>query len=195
MKRRFCLPLFIFALLLSAQAGNAQVIQKSHCANTNSCSLENSVAPGDMLVVINNSAAQITDTQGNTFFKIYASGWYGTGGPLWYATGAIGGSVTIQLDVQAESIFVAEYPPAKLDQVSKQAFLCCARFGTVGPMTVTAASEVLIAWAILPPTANVIFPPSSGFTTEDSGSIIVEDERVGTGTYSATFPQSYAWGC
>jgi hypothetical protein len=180
--------------LILSQVSAAQVIQKNHCANASSCPLPNPTTAGDLLVVIHNSTAQVKDLQGDTFDEVDAAGWYGNPSPLSYAAGIFGGSVTVQLDSQTESIFVAEYPPAKLDQVAKPVFLCCSPSGTLGPLTVTAPNEVLIAWAIFPSWVSVTIPPSPGLTTEDSGSVIVQDEKVGPGTYSVTFPQSYAWG-
>jgi hypothetical protein len=176
------------------------VIQKAHCVAATSCTLARPVEPGDMLVVIvglpSTTSTVVTDRQGDTFYQISATGWGGFGdpGPMWYATGVFGGEVTIQSTAKALDIFLAEYPPASLDQVSPQAFLCCQPSATVGPLTLKSPNNLLITWVIFG--TNATIAPSSGFAMEDDGtSIAVEDVRVAAGTYSAMIPQAPTpWG-
>jgi hypothetical protein len=180
--------------------GGGLVVQKAHCVAATSCTLARHVEPGDMLVVIvglpSATSTVLTDGQGDTFYQINTTGWSGFGdpGPMWYAPGVFGGEVTIQSTAKALDIFLAEYPPAALDQVSPQAFLCCQPSATVGPLTVKSPNNLLITWVIFG--ANTTIAPSSGFAMEDDGtSIAVEDAQAVAGTYSATIPQTRApWG-
>ena len=181
--------------------GTGLVVQKAHCVAATSCTLQMPVQPGDMVVVVDalppSTSSEVSDEQGDTFYQIYTTGWGGFGdpAPMWYATGVFGGKVTVELTAQALDIFVAEYPPAALDQVSQQAFLCCQPSATVGPLTVSNPNNLLITWVIFG--TNATIPASSGFTMEDVGtSIAVEDARMAAGTYSASIPQvpTAPWG-
>jgi hypothetical protein len=183
----------------SGPPSSGLVVQKTHCVAATSCTLPRRVVPGDMLVVIvglpSVTSTIVTDEQGDTFYQIYTTGWGGFGdpGPMWYATGVFGGEVAIQSTAKALDIFLAEYPPATLDQVSQQAFLCCQPSATVGPLTLKNPDNLLITWVIFG--SNATIAPSSGFAMEDDGtSIAVEDARVVAGTYSATIPQAATWG-
>jgi hypothetical protein len=182
--------LFILAAAVVAMPAQSQTIQHAHCTQAVSCSLPNPTSPGDMLIEIGTlpslaSNPILTDTQGDIFNETYTTGWYGAGdpGPLWYAIGIAGGHIKVQSTEKFIDIYLAEYPPAALDQVSGQTLLCCAPSATVGPLTTTAPSELLIAWDIgWTPTEAY---PNTGFAVEDTGtSISVEDASVSPGTYT-----------
>jgi hypothetical protein len=206
--KRLLLLFFPLFLLCAAQAPQARsqapqplVVQKTRCIAATSCTLSGPVKPGDMLVVIvglpSRTSTIVADKQGDTFYQIYTTGWSGFGdpGPMWYATGVFGGNVTIESTARALDIFLAEYPPAALDQVSQQAFLCCLPSATVGPLTLKSPNNLLITWVIFGKNATIA--PSSGFAMEDDGtSIAVEDAGVVAGTYSATIPNvlNTPWG-
>ncbi len=218
MKKRSLLALITALLLCAAQTSQAQfihalpkwigqfggtssgsMVQKIHCVAATSCTLTNPVVPGDMLVVIESlpsvTSATLSDEQGDIFNGIYTTGWYGARdpGPMWYATGVYGGNVTVQSTTKAKDIFLAEYPPAAIDSVSQQTFLCCTPSASVGPITTTNPNELLITWVIFPSKSTI--PASPGFTMEDTGTTIaVEDAQVAPGIYSATVPQRSAWG-
>jgi hypothetical protein len=118
-----------------------------------------------------------SDAQGDTFFEIPAKGWYATASPMWYATGVHGGPVTVHSSAIASFFYLAEYPPAALDQVAPQVFNCCNPSVTIG-LTTTLPSELLIEWTI--------------FTS----SVSVQDAKVSPGAQSFTLPQVpyHPWG-
>lgn len=184
--------LFGFAAATAAVPVQSQPVQHVHCTQTASCSLPNLSSPGDMLVEIGTlpfsaSKPALADAQGDIFNEIYTTGWYGAGdpGPLWYAIGIAGGHIAVHSTEKFIDIYLAEYPPAALDQVSEQTFLCCAPTAGVGPLTTSSPSELLVAWDIgWTPTKSIA---QSAFTNEDAGtSIAVQDAEVSPGTYTFT---------
>lgn len=195
------LPALCLLLLCVPMSSQAQVIQKAHCHLATACALPRPVQPGNLLVVIDLlppvTSSQVGDEQGDLFNEIYTTGWGGAGdpAPMWYVGGAAGGPVTIRLTAQAIDVFLAEYPPAALDQVSQQAFLCCTPSATLGPLTVNNPDNLLITWVIFGGNASI--PANSGFTMEDDGSrIAIEDAQVAAGTYATTIHQveTTTWG-
>jgi len=167
----------VSALILTcACICTAQSIQKVSCTNNSSCSLPNPVSSGDMIVAIGGFPGQsqalsnVTDAQGDTFFEIYAAGWYATAVPMWYATGVHGGLVTVQSTTAVGTFYLAEYPPATLDKIASQVFNCCSPSATIG-LTTALPGELLVEWTIYP------------------SSVAVQDVDVNPGAHSFTIPQ------
>lgn len=180
-------------LVSTAGAQTSPAIQKIHCSAVSSCSFSNPVTSGDLLIVSARTTQSFVETSGASWSQSYLQGWYGAYDSLYYATATSAGVVTVQFASAIADISMLEYPGAVLSQQSSQVELCCAQSAPVGPVT-TPSNGFLIL--LINPSAPDIFSVPSFNLADSGGGIVIMDQAVNTGSYSASVPQGHseAWG-